>query len=285
MQDDVRQSAESAVLATMHGKEVVIAPILKRELGLAVWVPDDFDTDAFGTFTRETARRGTQLEAARAKARAAMDRYGSLIGIASEGSFAAHPQLPMLQRNLELVVLIDAAKGVEVVGQAHSNAVAPKQAEVRTVAEALAQAQTWGFPEQGVILRRSARSNRHIKKELRTIEALTGAVGNALRWPWVRSLTLETDMRAHRCPARLDTIAAATRDLVVRYRQQCPACRAPGFVPRAVAETARCRQCQLSTDVPYRERYRCQVCGHTCEKAIVKSSATVDPGQCARCNP
>jgi len=56
-----------AVLATMHHKEKVIAPIIEQELGIKVIVPQDFDTDRFGTFTREVKRTGNQIEAARLK--------------------------------------------------------------------------------------------------------------------------------------------------------------------------------------------------------------------------
>ena len=42
----------TAVLATMHGKERAIAPLLQRTLGLAVKVPPGLDTDRFGTFSR-----------------------------------------------------------------------------------------------------------------------------------------------------------------------------------------------------------------------------------------
>jgi hypothetical protein len=269
----------------MHKKETIIAPIIEPALGWSVWVPADFDTDEFGTFTRETARAGTQLEAARAKARAAMERYGYPIGIASEGSFAAHPQMPIVQSNLELVVLLDDTAGVEVVGQARSNAVTSKEAVVQSAAAAVVQAKKWGFPEQGVILRRSRRSTRGMNKELRTEAALTTAVAQALRWPWVRSLMLETDMRAHRCPARQETIAAATRDMLSRYLQTCPQCQAPGFVGVAVATTATCNQCQRPTDVPYCEERVCQVCAYTERQTIPNATEYVDPGQCARCNP
>ena len=56
------------VLATMHQKEIVIAPLVEQELGVKVVVPENLDTDAFGTFTREIKRPGDQLEAARLKA-------------------------------------------------------------------------------------------------------------------------------------------------------------------------------------------------------------------------
>lgn len=59
----------TAILATMHQKERVMAPILERELGVKILVPADLDTDYFGTFTREVKRLGTQIEAARQKAK------------------------------------------------------------------------------------------------------------------------------------------------------------------------------------------------------------------------
>lgn len=62
-----------AVLATMHGKERVIAPLLEESLRLRVSLAAGLDTDRFGTFSREIARTGSQLEAARAKIFAAFD--------------------------------------------------------------------------------------------------------------------------------------------------------------------------------------------------------------------
>jgi len=250
-----------------------------------VWVPEDFNTDQFGTFTREKARRGTQLEVVRAKARTAMERYRYPIGIASEGSFAAHPQMPFLQSNLELVVLIDDTAGVEVVGQARSSTVTPKQAVVTSVGAAMEQANAWGFPKQGVILRANVHARRGIEKELCTWDELQSAVTRRLRWPWVRSLTLETDMRAHRCPARQETIAAATRDVTSRYLQRCPQCQAPGFVATGVARTATCALCQLPTDVPQIEVCLCSVCGYRVDRPISGAPTQADPGNCARCNP
>jgi hypothetical protein len=276
---------KKVVLATMHQKEQVIAPVLQEQLGWDVWVPDDFDTDQFGTFTREKARRGTQLESARAKAPAAMGRYPEPLGVAGQGGFGAHPQVPLLQRNLELVVLLDDEAGVEVVGAASSTKVVAKSTGVASAEEALQVASEWGFPEQGVIMRRSEQSSRGIAKELRTQEALAAAVSQRLRWPWNKRVTLETDMRAHRCPARQETIAAATRELVARYQQRCPNCQAPGFATATLASTAVCQQCKLPTDVPAEEMITCQVCQYHKVRAIPGVPATVGPGQCVRCNP
>jgi hypothetical protein len=59
----------SAVVATMHGKERVIGPVLAHTFGLSVVVPDGLDTDRFGTFTREVARVGDALNGGETEAR------------------------------------------------------------------------------------------------------------------------------------------------------------------------------------------------------------------------
>jgi hypothetical protein len=43
-------------LLTQHGKERVIAPVLEPGLGRSIELVSGFDTDQFGTFTRETPR-------------------------------------------------------------------------------------------------------------------------------------------------------------------------------------------------------------------------------------
>lgn len=72
-----------AVLATMHQKEKVIAPLLEQELGVKVIVPQDFNTDIFGTFTREVKRLGTQIAAARLKAEKALAVTGETLAIST----------------------------------------------------------------------------------------------------------------------------------------------------------------------------------------------------------
>ena len=71
--DQFHLAGARTVIATMHGKERVIAPLLAEALGLDCLVPSAFDTDRFGTFTREIARTGSQLDAARAKIAAAFE--------------------------------------------------------------------------------------------------------------------------------------------------------------------------------------------------------------------
>jgi hypothetical protein len=98
------------VLATMHGKESVIAPILREALGLDVVLAAGLDTDAFGTFTREIDRPGTQVDTARMKAQAGLRMDpAAAIGIASEAIFFAHPHIPFVPMAREIVMLLERA--------------------------------------------------------------------------------------------------------------------------------------------------------------------------------
>ena len=119
--DDARGfSSQTAVLATMHEKERAIAPLFLQELGMTVTVMPNFDSDRFGTFTRDVARPGTQIEAARLKAQAVLAMTGETVAIASEGAFSPHPMLPFSACDREIVLILDQTNGIEIVGQALS---------------------------------------------------------------------------------------------------------------------------------------------------------------------
>ena len=72
---------ETFAMATMHAKERAVARPLSRWLGAAVKVAPGIDTDAFGTFTGDIVRQGTMLDAARAKALAAIEATGLELGL------------------------------------------------------------------------------------------------------------------------------------------------------------------------------------------------------------
>ena len=47
------------LIATKHKKEQVIAPILEEGLGVQCFVPENYDSDIFGTFSGEIDRKDT----------------------------------------------------------------------------------------------------------------------------------------------------------------------------------------------------------------------------------
>lgn len=235
------------VLGTKHHKERVVTPLCEAALGMQIVVPTDFDTDQFGTFTRDIARAGTQYEAAKQKALAACAHTGYDLAIASEGSFGTHPQIPFLPWHTELVLLVDTVHDLEIAGYYQGSDLRVSGQTVRSASEAVAVATAWGFPLQGVILRESETSNRHIYKDIKTLEELE-QTAKTLLGRWFRNdLYIETDMRAHRCPARVAGIASATKALIQRCQSLCPDCGTPGFgIVRTVAGLP-CGQCGRPT--------------------------------------
>ncbi|MBY0537890.1 hypothetical protein K2P47_00650 [Patescibacteria group bacterium] len=272
------------VLATMHNKDRVISPLLLRELGITATVPVNFNTDQFGTFTREIKRAGNQLEAARNKALAAMELIGVDLGIASEGSFGAHPAMPFISSNLEIVVLIDKRNDLEIIGHYRSSDVCVHGQAVKTPEEAKNIACSWGFPDQGVIVRLSEKNNRHIYKDIKTLDELD-AVSTRLLSKWfVKSIFIETDMRAHRCPKRMESIRMATLDLIKNCKSTCPKCAAPGFVITDTVKGLLCSHCNLPTDLVKETIYSCQKCNYKENKPAIDTTYA-EPGDCEWCNP
>ena len=79
------------VIATKHGKEEVLSPILERELGVHCIILPTFDSDLFGTFSGEVERLDDAMFTARLKCEKAMEIAQCDLAISSEGSFGSHP--------------------------------------------------------------------------------------------------------------------------------------------------------------------------------------------------
>jgi hypothetical protein len=274
----------TGVIATMHGKEAIIGPLLFEAFEMRTVVPLDFNTDQFGTFTRDIPRAGNQREAARKKALAAIAHTNHTVAIASEGSFGTRPDLPLLQQNLELVLLIDTQYQLEIIGVHRSHRPMFRQKVLKTADEVVATALAWGFPTQGVILRRHSTDTKHLYKEINSIDELR-LRASALLQGWLpQSVILETDLRAHRCPSRQQHIAAATKDLISACRQCCPSCGMPGFICTETIPGLPCKQCGRPTALAYRHIYTCAHCKFRNE--VAASTVTeADPSDCQWCNP
>jgi hypothetical protein len=278
---------ESAVLATMHGKERVIAPLLERELGLRVSLADGLDTDRFGTFTREVERTGSPLDAARAKIAGGFDRAPSArVGLASEGSFGPHPFIPFLPLGRELVLLVDRKADFELIGLDADSDTNFGHAMVTDVAAAIAFAQRSRFPDHGLIVMgcEHDRPAPHvmIDKDITNSAKLEKAVKDCVAL--CGSAFVETDMRAHRNPTRMAAIGRATEDLIRRFLSPCPACLRPGFDVTERIPGVPCAWCAAPTGMTRTEVLTCAGCDHRSERPAT-DQATADPGQCGQCNP
>jgi len=279
-------AGKNAVLATMHGKDGVIRPLVEIFLGSSVRVPDAFDTDRLGTFSRDVERIGSQLDAARAKIAAPFERdREASVGLASEGRFGPHPLLPFLALGHEILVLLDRETGLELVGDHADLSTSFGHASVVDVEAAIAFAGRIGFPDHGLIVIGTEDGrpavNRLLRKNLNTISDLSVAVTEAIALCGVAHV--ETDMRAHRNPTRMRPIKRATINLIRLCRRECPKCGRPGFSVTERLPGLRCSWCNEPTDALKAEVMVCMGCGHRVEKAA--DAVDADPRHYNECNP
>ncbi len=277
----------TAVLATMHCKEQVIAPLFATELSIAITVPPQFDTDRFGTFTREVKRPGTQLEAARLKAKAALATTGATLAIASEGSFGPHPQCPWAASNREIVLLIDTQHHFEVYADHLSLTTNYAHADVSSLGEAIAFAKQVKFPSHGLVIMDSTTdpASKPFDKGITEWEHLKRQVQSRLQDSSSGLIRLETDMRAMVNPMRMDVIQQTTQLLIQKLKRTCPDCNCPGFDVVESIPGLPCAWCHRPTVLILEEIYRCQHC--SLQQVISKPQGQdfADPGHCPTCNP
>jgi len=172
MQNSSLFKGRKLVIATMHEKERIIAPLLKKYLDVEIVIPKNFNTDKFGTFTREIKRFGNQLETARKKAHAAMANMNVDLAVSSEGSFSVHPSNPFIQSSLELLLFIDKKYGYEIRGHHRTSEINIDGQYATNVKEVLDFAKKIGFPTYGIIVRKNENGHFGINKNIQTREEL-----------------------------------------------------------------------------------------------------------------
>jgi hypothetical protein len=277
----------TAVLATMHRKERVMSPILERELGVEIAVSADFDTDKFGTFTREVKRLGTQIEAARLKAEKALEIARETLAFASEGTFGPHPAIPYLPANREIVILLDKLNNLEIVGESLSAETNYSHQLVSSLEEARDFSQKVGFPTHGVVVMvgDAATGKGEIVKGISTEKQLFDAVSEGLNKSSTGTVHIETDMRAMYNPTRMKNIENATLELVKKFKHFCPECSWPGFEIAERKIGLPCELCYFPTQLVRSAIYKCKNCGYTQEEVFPDGRETADPSLCQYCNP
>ncbi|MGA7933449.1 MAG: DUF6671 family protein [Kovacikia sp.] len=275
----------TGALATMHQKEQVIAPILEQRLGVQIIVPQELNTDEFGSFTRDIKRPGDQLNAARLKTERALTLTGLTLAFASEGSFGPHPSVPFLACDHEIMLLIDRNHDLEIMGRAISTETNYCSEQITSIEAALAFAQKIGFPAHGLVAMSEAQPTpstfifKGITDETELIETVTGLLKK------FGQAHLETDMRAMHNPTRMKVIAAATHDLVDKISQCCPQCGCPGFAPVAHQAGLPCGLCRFPTNLTLFVTHRCQKCDFSHTTYFPDGQEFADPAQCLSCNP
>ena len=273
---------QHVALLTQHGKEGVISPVLERLLGCHVEKVEGFDTDLLGTFTRDIAREGSQLDAARKKARIGMELSGHYIGIASEGSFGTDPFTGILPWNSELLIWIDDRLGIEIVTTSAGKTNFSHRL-VDSWEEAEDFARSVGFPEHRLVVRPADNNHSELRKGLADWASLQNSVTWALNSAPNRRAFMETDMRAFANPTRMENIRLAAEDLARRLTSLCPSCGVPGFSKVGLLLGLPCEDCGSPTNEAKADIHGCVRCEH---QVLVERELEYAYAQfCNYCNP
>lgn len=279
----------SVALASMHAKERALSPPFQRKLGWSLVVPDGLDTDQLGTFSGEIERGANALETATRKARLGMVLSGLPRGLASEGSFGPHPNVPVIAGGQEVLVFIDEERGIEI-----SEGLITHRTNFDDIAVAPGDAldlflERVCFPSHGLIVRPDAPEGEPrlapLAKGVRDFALLRRHLSEAVRRSPVGRARLETDMRAHVNPTRMRILRRLAVRLADRLASACPACQAPGFGRTGVKAGLPCRACGTATDVPHADLWSCASCGRCEERLRPVAALSADPGRCPECNP
>jgi hypothetical protein len=273
----------SLVIATKHKKETVISPLIEKALGVTCFVNEDFDTDELGTFTGEIERIEDPVSTVKRKCLEAMELSQCDLGIASEGSFGAHPTFIFANADDEIMIFIDKKNNLEILAREISTSTNFNAKEIFKENELLEFATKAKFPSHGLILRKSKEENTEIFKGITNRKDLLHIYKKlSLKYP---SVYVETDMRAMYNPTRMLVIESLTKKLIDKINSKCPKCNIPGFGVREVKKGLPCELCGYPTQSTLSLFYECSQCHLIQEQMFPNNKETEDPQYCDYCNP
>ena len=279
-------TGRTVALATKHGKERQIAPPLSEVLDMSLCVPDMIDTDLLGTFTGEVPRQGSPTEVVLQKARMGMYLSKLSLGLANEGSFGPHPEMPMLIADTELLLFVDDERNIQVQEVLVSEDVVAGQCTACSIDELTQFLVRTQFPSHGLIVRpQGIVLSEHIVKGITDSEVLKQAITHCVSLSPERLAHIETDLRAHMNPTRQRVIARLAERLARRLTQLCPSCGTPGWGIVDVARGLPCEWCGEATDFVHEYIYGCPLCSHHERAQRTDGIRCAPAAQCAFCNP
>jgi len=269
-------------LATIHGKELAVAPPFRRLLGAEIVVAPDVDTDSLGTFSGEIARPGPVVETCAIKAELAFRTLDVDCAIASEGSYGPIDRVPLLPSGVEVMAFIDRRRGVRVVETLLTHRTNWRLLRFEAGDPRIAAAATaLGFPDYGVFVLRSDWS--HPIKGLTKLDDVISAMRQQADNSPDGASVLISDMRAHRNRTRMKVLRALSWKLAKRLERLCPKCQAPGFGPIESRRGLPCEGCGDATHWIHFEVDGCSACGHVAARPRKDGRKTAPKLSCASC--
>ncbi|KAF1041984.1 MAG: hypothetical protein GAK35_02963 [Herbaspirillum frisingense] len=210
------------LIATMHGKEAILGPMLAK-LGFKVLLPVGYDTDALGTFSGDIRRHGTAFDAVLEKARRACQITCVPRAVASEGSYRPSQELFPGARNVELLAFVDLQADYACIEHLTNTATSFVKGRVRPDLDApetisLLREMQWPrikalvVPEDPIL----GTWPEDVFKGIGDRATLKQALESCAAKTKDGLVHVETDLRAHMNPTRMESIASVAKLLAAR---------------------------------------------------------------------
>lgn len=277
-------SGNCFIIATKHAKSQAIMQPFWDMLGASV-IEYVVDTDRLGTFSGEVERIGTALECAKRKCEWSFEMLGSGAQylLASEGSFGPHPLMPFIACDHEILYFIDRKNNFHLHLSLLSEKTNYQMQEIESLEELQLFASTALFPSHALILKTISIDNPKIFKGLCAQDSLEDAFKECKKSS--NKIWVETDMRAHMNPSRMNVIEQLARNLARRLKSHCPSCATPGWGQVQIEKGLECSDCGVKTQMVKHEIFGCTKCEYKEIKERSDGIKYADPGQCQYCNP
>lgn len=270
------------VLATKHKKEQAIEKPFQDAFQAKLFVPDDYDTDQFGTFSGEIPRIESAYSAVINKAKLACQDYQFFYGVANEGSFGPHPSIYFLPADVELMSFVDVKNDIVVVESEITTETNYGYRDI-TISDSYDDFLVkMKFGSHGIILR-ALDNNYIIAKGVNTIDHLRSLLNANFRI--YQKIRLETDMRAMMNPTRMGVISRLATKLIDRLKKYCKKCNAPGFGELSVTGRLLCGDCGAETELYKYRILECIKCDYKEHLPRADGLTKSDPKNCPYCNP
>ncbi|MEY4963438.1 MAG: hypothetical protein RLZZ323_757 [Bacteroidota bacterium] len=271
------------IIATQHQKEKIIAPLIEDAIGVNCIKNTLFDTDSLGTFSGEVERENDVISTLRSKCINAMTMHNVDLAIASEGSFGRHPSLFFIPGNEEVLLFLDLKNNIEIVAKELSTETNFSGQYINDEFELKEFCKQVKFPSHGLILKSDQTNWSAIHKGVNNHSSLLRLFNKMI--DSFGRVYVETDMRAHFNPTRMNIIKKASIKLVQKIQSKCPSCQTPGFDIKNVNQGLPCSLCGSATRSTLSVTYICTKCNFIQEEKFPNKKKTEDPMYCDYCNP
>jgi hypothetical protein len=112
-----------------------------------------------------------------------------------------------------------------------------------------------------------------------------GAIDRAQKVSQDGKVVIESDMRAHMNPTRMQTITKLGKQMGERLLTLCPECDTPGWGRTQSIAGLPCELCGLPTKLTKYEMHRCSACDYVEQHPREDGEQTAYPTYCDHCYP